>query len=153
MDEAARVERLEALRRLCHEHGLRCTVQRRVVLEAALNIDNHPTADQIYDLVLDRIPDISRTTVYRNLESLVRLGLITKACHPGRVARYDRRTELHHHLICLQCENVTDISDAGLDALQIPSTSSIGFEVHDFRVQLRGICSQCRAQQEKEESS
>jgi Fur family peroxide stress response transcriptional regulator len=153
MDEVAKEECLETLRRLCREQGLRCTVQRRVILEAALDLDNHPTADQIFELVAERIRGISRTTVYRNLENLVRMGLITKACHPGRVARYDRRTELHHHLICLHCDSVVDISDARLDALQIPNTSAFGFEVHDFRVQLRGICRRCRAQQRKGESS
>jgi Fe2+ or Zn2+ uptake regulation protein len=152
MDEAARQERLETFRRLCRERGMRCTVQRQVILESVLALDNHPTVEQVHQVVESRFPGISRTTVYRTLENLAHMGLITKACHPGAVARYDRRTELHHHLICLYCDGVADISDERLDELELPDTSDHGFEVSDFRVQLRGICRRCRARRGKEEA-
>jgi Fe2+ or Zn2+ uptake regulation protein len=86
--------------------------------------------------------------VYRALESLARVGVITKACHPGKTVRYDSRTETHHHLVCLRCDVVIDITDERLDALPVPDTSRLGFEVSDFRVQLRGICRRCRGQEE-----
>ena len=132
---------------------MRCTVQRRAILEAVLELDNHPTAEQVYEAVVPRLPGVSKTTVYRALESLARLGVISKACHPGAVARYDRRTDLHHHLICLSCDAVVDISDERLDALVLPDTSGFGFTVTDFRVQLRGICRRCREHQRREEST
>jgi Fe2+ or Zn2+ uptake regulation protein len=121
-----------------------------MILEAVLDLDNHPSADQVHERVARRLPGISRATVYRTLETLVRLGVITKACHPGRVVRYDRRTDVHHHLICLNCDEVADISDEHLDAIPLPDTSALGFELSDHRVQLRGICQTCR---EKEEGS
>lgn len=152
MDETARNTRLDDFTRLCRDRGLRCTVQRRVIFEAMLDIDNHPTVDQVFEAVAPRLPGMSRTTVYRTLENLSRMGLITKACHPGAVARYDSRTELHHHLICLHCDSVTDISDARLDSVEIPDTSGLGFEITDFRVQLRGACQRCREQSRREES-
>ena len=151
MDETAKAERMEAYRRLCRERGLRSTLQKRAILEAVLDLDNHPNADQVHAIVTQQNPDISRTTVYRALEGFARLGLITKACHPGSTTRYDRRIDIHHHLICLQCDAVIDISDAGLDALSVPDTSDFDFEVQDFRVQLRGICRRCRQKELKEE--
>jgi len=135
---------MEAFRRHCREQGLRSTIQKRAILEAILDLDNHPTADQVFDVVTRKNPDISRTTVYRALEGLARLGLITKACHPGSATRYDPNTDIHHHLICLHCDAVIDISDPGLDQLSVPDTSGFDFEVQDFRVQLRGICHRCR---------
>ena len=144
MDETAKAERMEAYRRLCRERGLRSTVQKRAILEAVLDLDNHPNADQVHAIVTRQNPDISRTTVYRALEGFARLGLITKACHPGSTTRYDRRIDIHHHLICLQCDAVIDISDTSLDQISIPDTSGFEFEVQDFGVQLRGICSRCR---------
>jgi len=148
MDEAATQRRLEQFESICHERGLPITVQRRVILETTLSLDNHPTADQIHEAVAERIAGISRTTVYRTLETLVRLGLITKACHPGGVTRYDRRIELHHHLVCMRCDAVVDISDDRFDALPIPDTSAYGFEVSDHQVQLRGLCKTCREKEE-----
>lgn len=144
MDEMDRRDRLESFARLCRERGLRCTIQRRVIFEAMLDLAHHPTADQVYEAVGARLPGVSRTTVYRTLENLARMGVITKACHPGAVARYESRTELHHHLICLRCGSVADISDPRLDSVTIPDTSELGFELTDFRVQLRGICRRCR---------
>ena len=144
MDESLKADRIEAYQRICREQGLRSTVQKRAILEAVLDLDTHPTADQVYETVTRRNPDISRTTVYRALEGFARLGLITKTCHPGNAIRYDRKTDIHHHLICLYCDTVIDISDTSLDRLTIPDTSGFDFEVQDFRVQLRGICSRCR---------
>jgi len=140
--------RLEVFERLCREQGLPLTLQRRLVLESFLDLDDHPTADQIHAAVACRSPEVSRTTVYRTLETLDRMGVITKLCHPGRVVRYDRRTDLHHHLVCLRCDQVMDFADAGLDGLPVPDTSAQGFEVRDCRVQLRGICSRCRDTEE-----
>ena len=144
MEEALNAGRMEAYRRICREQGLRITVQKNSILETVLDLDNHPTADQVHDAVTRENPDISRTTVYRDLESFARLGLITKACHPGNTTRYDRDIDIHHHLICLYCDTVIDISDTGLDRLTVPDTSGFDFEVQDFRVQLRGICGRCR---------
>jgi Fe2+ or Zn2+ uptake regulation protein len=118
------------------------------VLEAVLDLDNHPTADQVHEAVARANPGVSRATVYRALESLTRIGVITKACHPGKAVRYDSRPETHHHLVCLRCDEVIDISDERLDALPVPDTSGYGFEVSDFRVQLRGICRRCRELEE-----
>ena len=72
------------------------------------------------------------------------MGVITKTCHPGAVARYDARVDVHHHLICLRCSSIADIDDENLSRLTLPDTSAFGFEVSDFRVQLRGICRNCR---------
>jgi Fur family peroxide stress response transcriptional regulator len=148
VDRPSKHRRLEECRTRCREHGLPLTEQRQVVLEAVLDLDNHPTADQVHDAVSRRDPGVSRATVYRALESLTRIGIITKACHPGKAIRYDSRTETHHHLVCLHCDTVIDISDERLDALPVPDTSSLGFEIKDFRVQLRGVCRRCRELEE-----
>ena len=152
LDEPERTQRIEQFRRLCREHGERCTVQRRIILETALDLENHPSADEIFDTVKDRIPGIARTTVYRTLEYLARLGVITKACHPGHVARFDPRLDLHHHLVCLYCNDFIDFENDTLNELTIPDTSAFGFEVSDYCVQLRGICKTCREREKKEES-
>ena len=148
MDDRAKDERIDSLRQLCRENGLTLTPQRRAILRAVLDSDDHPTADRVHAALARRRVRVSRATVFRTLESFARLGLIAKACHPGSSVRYDRRTDRHHHLVCLSCDQVVDISDARLDALPVPDTRSFGFVVSDFKVQLRGICKECREQQE-----
>jgi Fe2+ or Zn2+ uptake regulation protein len=127
-------------------------VQRRVILDTVLDLDNHPSADQIFEAVEPRLPGIARTTVYRALEHVADVGVITIACHPGRVTRLDPRLELRHHLVCLRCDEFIDFEDASPDSLKIPDTSAFGFEVNDYRVQLRKICKSFRKKEMKEES-
>ena len=149
MDVENKRSRIQAFEATCRNLGIRLTHQRRVILEALLDLDDHPTADGVFEAVTKRAPGISRTTVYRTLETLVRMGAVDKTSHPSSVVRYDPRLETHHHLICQRCDTVIDITDPRFDALPVPDTSSAGFEVLDVRVQLRGICRRCRDRKEE----
>ena len=136
--------RLGELEAACRRHGVPLTVQRRVVLETLSRRTDHPTADQLLVDVRTRLPGVSRTTVYRVLETLVRLGLAVKTCTPGSAVRFDPRTERHHHLVCLQCERVIDLHAPSLDALRLPALRTAGFEISDYSVHFRGTCPECR---------
>jgi len=139
--QAARLGELEAA---CRRHGVPLTVQRRVVLEELAGRTDHPTADQLLIDVRTRLPGVSRTTVYRVLETLVRLGLAVKTCTPGSAVRFDPRTERHHHLVCLQCERVIDLHAPSLDGLRVSAVRTAGFEISDYSVHFRGTCPECR---------
>lgn len=144
LDARARQRRLDGFRRLCQERRVPFTQQRRGILEVLLALGTHPTADEIAAALGLRMPGVSRATVYRNLEVLVGLGVITKVCHPGAAVRYDARTDVHHHLVCLRCNAIVDFTHERLNALPVPDTSGFGFVVRDLRVQLRGTCRRCR---------
>ncbi len=133
---------LEALEAACRARGVPLTTQRRVVLETLAARDDHPTADDVWEAVRRRLPDVSRTTAYRALDTLVRLGLAVKICHPGSSARFDAKTRRHHHLVCVHCERVLDIDVPALDKLALPIDK--GFEVTDYSVHFRGVCTACR---------
>jgi len=139
-------ERLEHLKLSCREKGLRLTPQRRALLERLVESGDHPSAEQLYARVHRKLPGLSRATVFRILEQFVASGIIAKACHPGRSARFDVRTELHHHLVCLRCESMTDIFNDTLDRVALPDTTAYNFDIVDFRVQLRGYCKKCQRQ-------
>lgn len=148
MDVRSKNRRIKAFALLCRERGIPVTTQRSVVLKAVLDLGTHPTADEVCSSPAVRRARISRATVFRTLESLAQLGVITKACHTGGVVRYDGRTDIHHHLICLRCDGVEDIEAPEFDGLPIPNTSAYGFTVKNLRVQLRGLCRRCRKMEE-----
>ena len=127
---------------LCRLHALPLTFQRRVILEALSVRSDHPTADQLFDSLRRRIPELSRTTVYRTLETFARVGVARKVCHPGAAARYELNTQRHHHLVCLSCEAIVDLKDTSLDGLPLPS-GKFGFSVADYSIQFRGLCPDC----------
>jgi Fur family peroxide stress response transcriptional regulator len=128
----------------CRELGFPLTVQRRVILEEMLRRDDHPTAEQIYDAVRARVPEISRGTVYRTLESLIQLGAIGRAHYLGPAARFDSNTEHHHHLVCIQCNRVIDLEDARLNNLPLPDRARTGFRATDYSVHFTGLCAECQ---------
>ena len=137
-------ERLREFETLCSRMGVPLTVQRRVVLETVLERDDHPTADQIIEVVKRRVPGVSRTTVYRVLDMLVNVGVIRRLHHPGPVARFDGKIRRHHHLICKKCNRVIDLENAKLDKLPLPNVRTEGFEIDDYSVQFIGTCAACR---------
>ena len=135
--------KMEELERLCREHGLPLTVQRRAVLEALMQRHDHPTADQIAEDVALRLPGVSRTTVYRVLDTLVRISIARKVCHPGAAARFEVESHRHHHLVCVECGRMIDLEDSRLDELPFPESKVHGFELTDYSIQFRGICAAC----------
>ena len=121
-------------------------IQSRVILEAVLDREDHPTADQLFEDVRGRIPGVSRTTVYRVLETLVQLGVVRRANHSEAMARFDGNTEHHHHLVCLDCHCVTDLDDLKLGQIKLPDTQH-GVEIADYSITSRVIV-ECRRKED-----
>lgn len=136
----------ETLEMLCRQHGLPVTVQRRAVYRFVRGRKDHPTADQVYKGVRKHLPDVSRMTVYRVLDALVRIGALRKVCSPNSSARYDANTGRHHHLVCTVCEKLVDYEDEGLNDLPLPRGRAQGFQISDYSIQFRGMCADCRKQ-------
>lgn len=137
--------RLRDFESQCRAAGLPMTVQRRAIFEAVVEREDHPTAEQIYESVRGRIPGVSRTTVYRVLDTLTESGMIRRAQHVGASARFDGKTHRHHHLLCTLCKRVIDFDDPSLDSLEIPRAVPRTFRVSDYSVQFMGTCAACRS--------
>jgi Fur family peroxide stress response transcriptional regulator len=127
----------------CRRRGLAVTIQRRAVFEALQERRDHPTADQVFEDVSQRVPGLSRTTVYRVLETLVDAGFARKVHHAGGVARFDPMTHRHHHLVCEACGRLVDVDDAAVPALRLPEARGSGFRVKDYSVSFLGLCGAC----------
>ncbi len=139
--------RLKQFENVCRQKGVPVTMQRRAILEAVLQRDDHPTAEHIYETVRQRIPQLSRTTVYRVLDALAELGLVRRLHHTG-TARFDGNMIRHHHLVCTQCGTILDMEDEALDQLSLPDQGLQGFAIDDFSIYFTGTCPDCRKQKE-----
>ena len=140
-NEPGRQARLEDA---CRRAGMPLTVQRRMIFAALLERDDHPTVDQIFAQVKDRIPGISRTTVYRALETLANMGLVRRTHHFAASARFDGNMEQHHHLVCTQCGKIIDFQDSSVILAMPPETRRNGFTLLDYSVYFEGVCSECK---------
>ena len=137
--------KLKLMEERCRKNGLSLTVQRRAILENLSSRTDHPTADQIYAAIQDRIAGVSRTTVYRVLETFVQLGLAQKISNPEAKARFDADTSRHHHATCLECEKIIDIDGSVLPDIDLSRADLKGFEVFDCSVVAVGLCKDCRS--------
>ncbi len=135
--------KLEHLEAVCRANGIPLTVQRRIIMETLAVRSDHPTADLLYEAVKDRVKGISRTTVYRVLETFVRFGIIQKISNPQAKARFDANTGRHHHIQCRLCGVVADIHDQDLNTLPLPTFEQTGFELSDYSINYTGTCARC----------
>ena len=72
----------------------RRTIQRALVLSAVMELNDHPTAEEVYRYAAQRTPTISRGTVYRNLSQLAEEGTISRIPVPNAPDRFDSATEM-----------------------------------------------------------
>ena len=121
----------------------RMTRQRAVILEELRKTTTHPTADELYGKVRDRLPRISLGTVYRNLDFLADSGEIRRLEAAGTTKRFDGNMVEHQHVRCLCCGRIGDI----MTPLPTPPVSGMhvpGFsEIRSARIEFDGICDQC----------
>ena len=131
------------LREALEANGQRFTEQRAAVYRYLASTDTHPTADEVFTAVRAEIPDISLATVYKALETLVGCGLAMKLTFGDGCARYDGRTDPHHHARCLVCGAVLDVPGR-LDAGALAGLGPVsGFDVQGYRLELVGRCTAC----------
>ena len=119
------------------------TRQRKVILEELLKQNDHPSADEIYQMVRRRIPTISLGTVYRNLEVLVSMGKIQKLELSGALKRYDWNTNKHYHIRCVCCDRVDDAPIAPLNQLENDLYGATVFEIIGHNLEFTGLCPEC----------
>ena len=136
----------DMLRHALETNGQRYTDQRAAVYRYLLGTEAHPTADDVFTSVRHEIPDISLATVYKSLETLVGCGLAIKLTYGDGSARYDGRTDPHHHARCLRCGSVMDLpGHIDTSTLRSQLGPVTGFQVEGYRVELVGYCSGCQA--------
>ncbi len=138
-------QKLSQLDTACSGEGVPVTIQRRTILTLLAGRKDHPTAEDIYLQATDRLPGISKTTVYRVLETLVRLGVVRRISNAEAKSRFDADTARHHHLQCLHCGAVADIHDQSLNAMPLPAGIPVGFVITDFSVSYSGLCPTCQS--------
>lgn len=121
----------------------RQTRQRAVILEELRKSRQHPTAEEVYACVRERLPRISLGTVYRNLDFLAERGLIRRLGNNGGSRRFDGDLTPHQHVLCLHCGKVGDIM-AEAAPLPLDDLSASGFaRITGAQTVYEGICENC----------
>src|SRR3954451_5868878 len=101
--------RYDPLREQCAGHRLRLTPQRDTLLRVLSTTTGHPTADDLVKAVRKVLPSVSHATVYRNVQELVRAGLIGTLERAGGAVHFEINSDDHHHFMCRTCGEVWDV--------------------------------------------
>jgi len=124
-----------------HKRG-RQTKQLATVWEAVKHDKSHPTADQVYDRVRRRLPNISLGTVYRNLQKLVALKQL-QVLMLGRSQHFDPLVQCHQHFICEACDRVFDVLVESQREIRPAKLPEEGFTVTSHHSAFYGTCKSC----------
>jgi Fur family ferric uptake transcriptional regulator len=124
--------------------GHRLTPQRLMIVSAIENSSDHISAEEIYAQVAAKFPNVNISTVYRTLELLQRLGLVTETdLGGGRVRYHPAEKGHHHHLICEQCGAVIDLDESVLAPLKDALLRQCNFVADLKHIGIFGRCLKC----------
>jgi len=126
------------------EKGYKVTPQRLAICELALSSKDHPTADQIYQMVIKKYPTISLATVYQTLRLLTDIGLLRKLEFSGDGSRYDPNMAPHINIFCLNCGEVHDYEAKSVEKLWSQIIGELGFKPIEKRLDLYTYCDKCK---------
>jgi Fe2+ or Zn2+ uptake regulation protein len=129
----------------------RYTSGRRAIIELLVNA-GHPVS--IGDIA-DRLPGLPRSSAYRHLTDLQAAGLVRRVAASDEFSRFELAedlTEHHHHLLCVGCGKVTDVTPTAGFEEQVAGavgriTAAEGFQPHGHRLDIIGLCAACQQEQ------
>ena len=126
------------------EQGYRLTPQRMLVLSAIENSNDHISAEEIYAQVVAKYSHVNISTIYRTLELLNRLGLVTETdLGGGRVRYHPAGKGHHHHLVCQECGKVIDLDETVLYPLKKVLLQEYKFSADLRHLAIFGRCAAC----------
>ena len=127
-----------------NEQGYRLTPQRLMILSAIENTSGHISAEEIYTQVVAKYPNVNISTVYRTLELLKRLGMVTETDMGGGRVRYHPVDKgHHHHLVCQECGAIIDLDESMLVSLKNTLLHDYKFVADLRHLAIFGRCVKC----------
>lgn len=148
----------ERLRGKLKKQSLRITSQRESIFSFFTeHKGEHFTPDELYKLISKKNSHfhISKATIYRTVELLTDMGLLSRIDLDDGFDRYEFREakgHQHHHLICTSCNKVYELDDDLLDDIEKIIERRTGFKVTDHQLKIYGLCPDCLAAESKKET-
>lgn len=140
-----------------HGAGFKLTPQRQAIVRVLLeHHQEHLSAEEIYIELLRISSAFGLATVYRTLDILTDLKLLTRVSFEDGVARYDLRTDdpahFHHHLVCTQCGKTVEVHEDLLTDVEKIVLHKYNFQVSDHRLTFLGLCQTCQNRRQLKEN-
>lgn len=135
----------ENLKRIIRELGLKITTQRMAILRFLTQGRAHQSAQEIFESVKRKHPEIGFATVYRLLRNLAEKSYVTEVRMGGLPARYELTPKHHHdHLTCTECGTIVEFENQTIEKLQLEVAKNYGFQLTGHVLELYGLCPNCK---------
>jgi len=134
---------VEDVLELLRSRGGRATSSRRVLLEVLFQSTEHLSAEALTAAVQQRAPDVHLSTVYRNLEELQELGVISHSHLGHGPATYQLAGHTHAHFICERCGRRLEAPDEMFAELAARAVDRLGFRIDPHHFAILGRCADC----------
>lgn len=132
-------------KKIIRELGLKVTQQRILILEVVRMGPSHFTAQEVFEIVSEKNPDIGFATVYRFLKKLSEQSFVTEVRMGGMPARYEWAAKDHHdHLTCTRCSSIVEFENQKIEDLQEKIAVQHGFKLTHHVLELYGLCGECQ---------
>ncbi len=131
------------IEKLCHQKGIKLTDNRKIIAKIISGSDNHPSVEELYDLVCQAKPNIGIATVYRTVKMLEEEGIIAKHEFGGEgkgKARYEEVSEEHHdHLIDINSGKVVEFFNEEIEKLKEKIAQDLGYKLVGHKLELYAV--------------
>jgi Fur family ferric uptake transcriptional regulator len=133
------------------QKNLKWSRQREIILQQFISTHKHVTTEELYQSVRKKYSDIGYATVHRTLKLLAECGLASEAHFSDRYTRFESKQEdgHHDHLICTQCGRIVEFECEKIEKMQESIARQKGFKVVHHKLELYGVCKQCRTSSKK----
>lgn len=131
---------LSCIKKQLTDASLKVTHQRLVILEALHLTDNHPTAENLFEILKPNNPSLSIGTVYKTLDTLVEHGLIKKVSSTESQMRYDAKLAHHNHLFVENTKEIIDFEDKELTGIindYLSHKKFTNLKIKDVQIQIK----------------
>jgi Fur family ferric uptake transcriptional regulator len=125
--------------------GYKNTKQRNKIIQILQNAKTPVTAEEIYLQVKKEPTSIVLSTIYRNMETLLKKGIVTKTIYSDGKSRYELTQERHtHRVICLKCNKSIILEECPIEFIEKNLEEQDGFEILEHKIEIYGHCADCK---------
>ena len=125
-------------------NNFKATPQRIAICKAVLSSTDHPSAEQVFEIIKKEHPTISLATIYKTLSLLLEIGLVDELRFNENHTRYDPKTILHINIVCPECMEIYDYESNILNTHWKKITSDIDGEILGQRLDVYRLCEKCK---------
>ncbi|GKU81791.1 Fur family transcriptional regulator [Niallia sp. NCCP-28] len=125
------------------EKKIRLTPQRLELINILSQENKHWTVEELYHILNERMPSVSITTIYNNINLFCELEMVKEIQFGESLSKYEWKKRDHYHIVCKACGDIVDVWYPTLKEVETVAESISKFQISSHNLQFYGVCSQC----------